>query len=318
MKDKSNSLELFYSDSSHLLIDDWANIVHSIVTYADKIWLNEECCFFKKAFQHNDDFRGLSSTIADLRDAGIIKTWQFEDYLQSSDGSITRIIGNNEHRMLHEEISQSIIDMSKRIGSDNASRYNTQSKFVDARNQLLHLGLASLCDADGLVYNRNRIRPNEISSQLLDYENVYKKYTNQLFKEFSIGDLSKLSSSDIIELRSLSKYFRDRVNSFVKAKVLPLQGLDSKILEDCQNLYGEYECHLQELVREKQGKHTVIEIIKDTLINSVGIFIPAASFVPSVEKVVNWAKDRNQRGFLAYMLQVKKVTKDREFNNLQN
>jgi hypothetical protein len=76
MKDKSNSLELFYSDSSHLLIDDWANIVHSIVTYADKIWLNEECCFFKKAFQHNDDFRGLSSTIADLRDAGIIKTWQ--------------------------------------------------------------------------------------------------------------------------------------------------------------------------------------------------------------------------------------------------
>jgi len=307
MKDESNCLELFYSDSSHLSIDDWANIVHSIVTYADKIWLNTECCFPKEISKSNNNFLDLSSTIADLKDAGIIRTWQFEDYLHSSDRSITRIIGNNEHRMLHEEISRSIIEMSKNIGPDDAYRYNTQSKFVDARNQLLHLGLASLCDADGLVYNRSK--PNEIPSHLLNYENVLKKYTHQLFKEFSIGDLSKLSSSDIIELRSLSKYFRDRVNSLVKAKILPLQRLDSKILEDCQNLHNEYEYHLQELVREKQGKNTITEITKDAIVNSVGLFVPVISLIPSVEKALNWAKGRNQRGFLAYMLQAQKMTK---------
>lgn len=308
MKDKSNPLELFYSDSSHLSIDSWANIVHSIITYADNIWLNSGYYPPKEISKSNNDFLDLSSTMADLKDAGIIKTWQFEDCLHSYNGSITRVIGNKEHRMLHEEISRSIIEMSKNAASDDAYKYNTQSKFVDARNQLLHLGLASLCDADGVIYNKSK--PNEIPSHLLHYENVLKKYTHQLFKEFSIGDLSRLSSSDIIELRSLSKHFRDRVNSLVRAKVLPLQRLDSKVLEDCHNLYNEYERHLQELVIEKQGKRTIVEITKDTVVNSVGLFIPAVSLIPSVEKALNWAKGRNQRGFLAYMLQAKKMTKD--------
>ncbi|NEQ66778.1 MAG: hypothetical protein F6K21_14990 [Symploca sp. SIO2D2] len=302
MKNSSNSIDLFYSDSSYLLMDDWANIVHSIITYADAIWLDANYSFAKE-IDNNDRIR-FCSIIRDLREAKIIKTWQFEYNLHSSSSSISRVITSDENRMLHNRISKAIVQDSKKASSNDA--YNIQSKFVDARHELLYLGLTSLCKADGVTYNR--LKPNKIISTLFSYEDVLKRYTQQLFRQFSIGDLSKLSSSDIIELRSSSKYLRDQVNNQIKNKLLPLQSLDDKIIEDCQKLYTEYEHCLQELIREKQGKNTFVEITKDMMVSGTGLFIPIVSLIPSVEKVLNWMNGRDKRGFLAYMLQAKKMT----------
>lgn len=303
MKKKDDSLDLFYG-SSYFLEEDWESILHSIITYSDKIWLNSNYKFSDQ-IESNKTSKFLS-ILNDLKEEGIVLTWQLESNLHNSDNSISRVITNDEHRNLYNEINQTIVNGCK-------GDFDIQSKFVEARHELFYLGLTRICEAHGITCNKleaSNLISRLCSQEYISYENILKKYSYHLFQEFSIGNLSKLSSSDIIKLRSSSKYYRNRVNACIQKKLLPLQKLDEEIINDCKNLYRECEDHLREcLVKNHEWRDTLKKSSNDLKLAVIGIFTPYPAFIPPIERVIRqFRKDPTKEGFLIYMMEAKKMT----------
>lgn len=304
MRKDDNSLDLFYG-SSYFLEEDWESVVHSIITYADKIWLNSDYKFSGQ-IESNKTSRFLS-ILNDLKNEGIILTWQLESNLNSRDNSVNRVITCDEHRSLYSEINEGIANLIK-------GDYDIQSKFVEARHELFYLCITKLCQADGITCNKlqtNKLISGLCSQKHISYENILKKYSYHIFQEFSIGSLSKLSSSDIIKLRLESKYFRDRVNGYIRDKLLPLCKSDKDIIEDCRSLHRECEDYIREyLVKECGWKNTYKKAIKELNLAVIGIFTPLVAFITPFEKVIRrFMKDESEDGFLIYMLKAKKMTR---------
>lgn len=304
MSSTTNALNLFYSDSSLILRDDWINIIHSIVTYADTIWINADCSFANNS--NKQEATQYYSVFRDLIDENVIRTWRLESspLPKSNSTPISQIITNDEQKILYQKVTQAVIKEAKAVKIRDA--FNTQSKFVDARHELFSLGLTALLNADGVAFNK--LRPNTLSLEPFTSTDTLQRYSYRLFSEFSVGDLSKLSLSDILKLRSLSKYLHEQINHNIKTRLLPLQSPDEKIAEDCQHLFHEYEGVIKELLLQKHGKNILKEISKDLMVNIVGIFLPIASLAPIIEKTINWIDGRSKRGFFLYMTEVKRRT----------
>lgn len=294
----SKPIDLFYSSKPELTTDDWDQIVHSIITYGDKIWLKSGIKFSPRIDQKI--LRDMEITYQELKDENIIVTWDFEisKSFQHDNSKLSKVITHNEHKELYNAINETIAhnvtgknDFS--LGGDT----KIVTKFIEVRQELWNIGLASCCEATGII-NRSTIVTNMLASDLFSYELGINKYTNYLFKQFRIPSLCGLSTKAILELRKQSQYLRKKVDSLTKNRLLEYGMQNREILKDCNELYSNYLDGVKSLMKEKNQNG----VFKELIINVSGLFVPIIGFLPLSKKLVDWLKDKNHTGFIMYML----------------
>lgn len=294
-------LALFYTSTPELTLDDWEQILHSIVTYAQVVWLHPETRIGSQVPE--DMRRHIESVFHELEAAGTLSRWALESSPVPSRLSSTarRIITADEELQLYDSLNAVIVgDETDRAGPFG-EEFNLQSKFVEVRHELWNLGLAGLCNADGVVYRGSSTRRRVVPDQYR-YEQINKKYTHELFNVFQIGSLVSLGAQDVLDLQKRSKSLRSKVGEILATKILPVEIPPGEVIADCRVLFDEYSVAVQDAIRERTAKRVLVETGKDVTIGGIGLVFPVIGAIPIAQRLVSWFRGRGLNGFLLYML----------------
>lgn len=306
MPSKGKISDLFYSGNSELSLLDWEQIVHALVTYGNVIWINSNSLISSKIDPILST--AIEQTLEELKESKLVLTWDLEASANSK-VVVDRIVTIEEHKNLYESINFAILGDGDREISVGPSDENIErtSRLIEYRQELWHLGIASFCNAYGIVY---RTSPSKrlIPSSYYRYEMLNKQYTQQLFKKFKIESMWSLSAEDIITLRKRASKLRAKIDSLLAGKIHEIGVPSERISSECERLYSEYlEC-VNDMLREKTNLGTVKGTTKDTIVGAAGLILPIVGVYPIAERFWLWLKNKEQYGFVLYMLELQEKT----------
>ncbi len=301
----SKLLNIYYSPVPEINRFDWEQIVQSLITYGEEVWMKSGSNISAKIV--DDERKHVSSCLNELIEERIIKTWSFET--DKSKSTNNRVISKEEHIELYNNINSSI---SYQSGVNNnllqGKNIDKVTRFIEMRQELWNIGLASLCGANSIVYGKSNSDFVK-SNRFYRYDELSKSFTETLFKKFNVPSLSGLSAADILELRLEAVKYRKKIDVFIeKLATNNSEFLDEAIISKCNEIYDEYLNQVYNLVIEKTRSNVVNNTIKDVTINTVGIFMPIAGFLSIADNLFDYFENKENIGFIFYMIMLLKKT----------
>ena len=235
-------------------------------------------------------------------EAGLIKLWDYEIPLSHAARKIDRVITLDEYNMIEECKEQLVDEMMRTSDLSKFSDYTIVN--IERKNIISNQLLAECCGSTSIIqrYPGNFINyPNKGKKGNDELVDLYAPY---LFGKTKMGNLSDISVDDILELRKLSKYFRNKIQEYANKHTFSLIP-ESQIKRDCEAIHKEYENLVQEAVRDKYsggsvGSGIVLEILS--------CFVSWMSFVSIPQKIIASILNRNERGFVMYMSRLSSAT----------
>jgi hypothetical protein len=278
----------------------WEEIVLSLVTFADTVWIPAHAAFGPKIPDQVSVH--IRSTFAALQEAGMLRTWDFEHNVRGS-AVPDRVVTTQDHRLAREHIDNRFRRSApgRNIGDPGVER---TSKFIDYRHDLWNILLGDLCGADGFIARSNwpvdfLTNPSAQNQQ---------RYFGQLFRKFQVRHLSVL---DVNQIRSLRKYAREMRGQFeglVKGRLLHVDDVESIFAQDLDERYTEYQNTINDVVSSAFGRKHWLQSLQQVYVNIVGVFLWPVSFLPLFEDSLDsyFAKRRN--AFVSYISELKQYT----------
>jgi hypothetical protein len=303
-------MELIYTDSNELTDYSWERIVHSIITFGDTIWINENITFSE---QLPDWLRKYYlKTFYELKEEGIIKLWNYEQN-KTKLSIVNAVIPINESSELYDAINCQIENYASHgsIGGKDISGSELTSKIIQYKHELWNIGIANILGANGICYPHDNNSKTGSASNYYKYELIDRKYSESLFNKFEIKALGFLPSNDIIEIRKKSNVLTKHLLTYTNKKLTEIPQNNKTIENDCQIIFDNCQKELNELIKEKSLKKFGIEFSKDVAISSIGFVFPLVSIVPFGEKIFNLFKDQKKYSLLFFALDIKQ----RAFNS---
>jgi len=300
-------MKIFYIGNLELDVVSWEEIILSLITFADEIWLPYTAHFAKK---YNDNILTyFQETLEILKDEGIIKTWSFQ--FQHENKKIEEIYKihrliydeelNNINKMINDEFRRHI---SKVLPGSYGKHVELTSKFIDFRHDLLNIEIANLCETTGFVTRKSQNLNFLYNNKSL----INQEYYNQLFDKFQVNNISTLNAYQIIQLRNLIERTKLEIDKLVQNKLIHINSIETVISEKVNSKFAEYHEHIYNIINMNIGKHKIFKNIINLAANTIGIFLWPVSFLPFIGEYHDQLLNKNINGFVTYMFELKKIT----------
>ncbi len=275
-------------------IEQWDEIVRSIIMFADVVWLHSSLDISNKI---DDAFKNhIHIVLNELVENGLIKFYSLEsDECRYKNGS-SRIITQEEHMELYNSIVENVKDKDK-IYVDNLPDPERTSRIVECRNELWRYGIATLLDADISVTYKNRGNKNYMRKEI-DKMAINSELTTELFNLFNIPSLAHLSTEDILSIRKSAKKYRKNITEL---SVKVNNSVDENLNKIVQDEYQEFISSLNELAQSAAGNKAIKRMTENTFINVVGLFFPPMAALACGLDYYSYFKDRKKLGFVLFM-----------------
>jgi hypothetical protein len=297
-------MQLLFTDSTEITETSWERIVHSLITYADSIWMNAHMKLSERIplFLRNH----YQKTFNELIEANLIKLWDFEEYMDE-ESKLKTVIATNESSDLYDAITSQITHYStyESIGRKDVIGSEITSKIIQYKHELWNIGIAKIIDASGICYPCEQNKHSGSISNYYKYEIINRKYTERLFSKFEIKPLGFLPSSDIMELKKYSNILVKELSKYINKKLPEIPPSNFILEKECQELFENCQNELNNLIKEKSLRRFGIEITKDAAITSIGTFFPLISVVSFGDKFYKLFKDKGKYALLIFALDVK-------------
>lgn len=297
-------MQLIYTDSNELTEASWERLVHSLITYGENIWINEYVRFSEKIPDWKRNI--YNKTIAELKEAGLIKVWSYEiEY--SNFNELDNIIPFDTYSELYNAINSKIKDYGSYgtfYGKDLKGSELT-SKIIQFRHELWNIGIAQILEVDGICYPSEIKQKTYEASKFYKYELINREYTNTIFKKMDIKPLGFLSALDIIELQKKGQILSEYLSKYTKNKLVEILPNKRIIDNECQLVVEDVQEQLNALINEKSLRKFGKDFTQNAIITSASMAIPVLSVVPFIEQITNRYKDNKKYSLLFFALDLK-------------
>lgn len=278
---------------SRLEIGDYESAIQLLVTSSDTIWLQS------MAMDVNN--KDIIYKIDQLIEAGLIELWDYEIKLGKNNRKVEQVITWDEHSESTKYISELILEHSQEIKKRPESEYTIWN--IEQRNTLSNQFIAKKCGANSMI-QRIGTQENPVIKRgnRVDLHQEYSKY---LFNYTNIKSLSKLEIKNILELRKLTKYFREEIQN--KIAEFPLDNIPvSHIRKDCEDLSKKY-CEIVNETMEHRFSNS--GIMNNMALDILSLFSPIVTWGQIGQKLGDLLFEKEQRGFVLYLTRLQKYTR---------
>ena len=296
--------ELFYSGSTDIGIREWEEIVHSLITYGNRIWVNVASHI--SGWEEDERVSIIRHTFGELRDCGLIAVWGFESTAGKDAQSSARILTTEEQGDLYAAVNGALLKEQGYASGAAIQGVDIErtSKIIEYRHELMNLGIANLVRAGGIVYGRRSSRPVLGGSSFYRYESIAKEYCQTLFSRFQLPPVSRLETADILELQKKAGGLRKKIDEIMQSDLVELPQPPNVIAERCSQLFGSYLSAIAGMTKERSGRAFAASTSKDAIVAASGIILPAVGILPFADRLALWLKDRAQYSFVLYMIEL--------------
>ena len=283
-----------------LSIARWDEMIRSAVMFSDVIWLHESL---------NIDYRiapemrnHINMTANELIDAKIIKHYALE-----SDGAVAcknaeKVITQEEHLRLYDIIIKRVKG-EKSFDPDNLADPERTSRIIEKRNELWKFGVASLLDSNISTACKS-ITKRDIERDIAS-RSIKTELTSKLFKMFSIGGLSHLTTSEIIQLQKQGKKFRNIVQELAVSAFTDAMGGNISVV--AENAFDEQIKVINELLQATAGAKGIKKLLLTLVKNFAGLIpLTLPILIPTTalqcgDDLRCFFSDRKKYGFILFM-----------------
>lgn len=294
-------MTLFYIGKTEMDISSWEEIVLSLITYTDNVWLPSYTLPPNKI--EDIKVERIKNTFEELKESKILLTWNFE-FSELEYTKPDKVISLNEHLAMREGIDVLFKNAKNNLELKSSIGIERTSKFINYKNDLWNMVIADSCDANGFIA-REKENLNFLADKSFEYE---RKYFENLFFKFQVSNLWTLTTEQILQLKKLIGKTRIEVDALIKKKLLHTENVEAIFSEDINKRYSEYNKLVNEIVMENFGKGTLGKGYEEAMINFVGIFIWQVSFMPLITRTIGSLFNKRRNSFIAYMSELKQLT----------
>lgn len=298
-------VNIFFASKSLLVESDVECLLQALITYGDTIWLQDKT--IEMSIQYSKLNKQIFNTLNGIREAKILSTWGLE-------GSKCReipdkVVTIEEQEELYERVNYHISTNSVE-GHDGRfikSKTEMVTRFIELRKTLWDIQVASKCESSGIVVGESQFNGN--CGNANNYLDLNAKMAKELFNAFSLPPLATIKVEQLLDIRADAKLYRNRIDAIVadliRSKTIP----NNHIFESCRSVYREYLDDVGKLIEDRIGANWLIGLGGNIVTNILGIFLPIIGFLPLANKIQDWLANRNQYGFMLYMIKLEKATK---------
>ena len=281
----------FLTTVSSLSECDYESVIQSLITNCNQVWVNE------LAFDKNQE--KMVDKLFELREAGLIKVWNYEILLNNRSSKIDKVISNEEHNEANSYVDQ-ILLQGEEQSLKNDTQYTTFR--IEKRNMLTNLVTAKFCGADSIIQRDSK--PISVQS---GKQNLFQLYAQQLFNETCIDSVSGLSVDDIMKLRKYSSAFRKKINGIINERLINGEVPPSVIREDCKKLSAEYCNEINERIKSSMS---VVGVVKGVALDILSLLLSPISLIGAASKIGDFALNHEKRGVIMYLTTLKTARRD--------
>lgn len=268
---------------STLTACDYEGIIQSLITNVDQVWVN--------ALAVEINPKDVQNKLMALKEAGLIKVWDYEISLNKSSFSLVDKVLTIEKFKENTEYLNAM--MSELVASSMTNPSDFTTFTIEKRNMINNFLTAKFCDAESII-QRNTVRTN-VASGTTD---IFQKYSNYLFNETNIKSVSGLSIEEIMSLRKYSVYFRKKIQQQIDQHLISGDVPLDIIRSDCEKLSKEY---CQEINSRIKGGITDTGTGKGVVLDIASIWLWPITLYSIAQKIWDSVFNRDQRGFVMYL-----------------
>lgn len=273
---------------SEISVCDYESIIQSLITNVNKVWIN--------ALSLDVNSGPIVKKLLSLKEAGLINFWDYELSLHGNALSkIDRVITSEEYNETNVYIQEMMEDIV-RNSIDHQSDFTTFN--IEKKNLLSNFMIAKYCKAGSLI--QRNITSIHVKTGEVDLVRIYAQ---QLFNETNIFSVAGLSIDEIIELRKYSKYFRNKIQTYIDEKLVNGNIPISIIRKDCKLISQEY---CEEINSRIKGGATTGGTSKGIALDIASIWISPVTLYSIGQKLWDTIFHREQRGFVMYLTTLQK------------
>lgn len=282
------------------------NIIQSIITFADSIWINSNIALSKNMPARESAYNIIKA----LEDKQIIKRWSFPTLGRNEK---IKVIPFDEYEEINNQINEIFLTNENLLATTSfiyppirgvKKGIETTSKIISVRKEYWSIAIANHLGASRLLIASQYKNRWLSASEKLRYPLVEKKLVEYILENFCyIPDLTALKPEDILRLHSKNKSFRE------------------KICEQSEKIFTEfqYTSNIELLAQKIQdGVWEYVEEIssgkKVGTIKNVGytissIFIPTLSTLPFVDDFIRWLSTKRKYGYVLFLSELKRISR---------
>lgn len=292
MEQKNHSLLI--EQNIPLEINQWDEIVRSLIMCTDTVWLHSTVEISHKL--EDPVSNHLHCVLHDMADNGLVKFYSLESDNEECRRLSSRIISREEHMELYGAIIENI-NNANRSYADGLPDPERTSRIVECRNELWKFGIAALLDADLSVSYKDRKNQDYLNREM-ERMCIKADLTTELFRLFHVPCMAGLNTEDILRIRKKSKKHRhiiselsDRVNN--GGTLTAEQVVNDEYKEIVESMY--------ELVQSAAGNMAIKKMLGNTFINVFGIFFAPMAAIACGLDYYSYLMNRRKYGFVVFM-----------------
>ena len=270
---------------------DYESIIQSLITNVDEIWIN--------ALALDINSSSIVNKLLSLKEAGLMNFWDYELNLNE------RNILNLDRVITYEEYKESNIYIQEILDDITNNTMKKQSDFttynIENKNMLSNFMIAKYCNNNSIIQRNTPC--TSVSTGEADLLQAYAKY---LFNYTNISAVSGLTIEEILTLRKYSKYFRNRIKTYIEKNIVNGNIPISTIKKDCEEISKEY---CEEINNRIKHSLTLRGIGKGIALDIASIWIIPVTLYSISQKLWDAVFNREQRGFIMYLTTLKNSQK---------
>ena len=294
---RDKTYDLYLSSNGEVTLADWQQIVHSLVTYGDSVWIPVD--YSISLMLPKDTAEVVARNVLEMIQAGLINLWSYEESAEAKRASL--VVTSGVQKDLKDQIDDTVFSgVDEMMGAGSLHEIDTASRIIEYRHELWNLGVAALCDADGIVYERESARHGNKGAGT-QYEQMNLKLCETLFKQFEIPSLVNLSCDDVLKVRQNVTSFRQRIDKLLTTRSSN-EIEESVLIAECRSLFQEYLELAGTALRDRAQL-----VSSDLVLNVVGTVLPVAGLGSIAKRFCVWLKNREKYRFALYMHRLKEV-----------
>ena len=297
-------MNLIYTDSNEITASSWERIIHSLITFGEVIWVNENVTFSNQL----PDWirRHYIASFNELKEAKIIKSWNYEQY-KSATSNVDTVIPRDEVSNLYDVISNQVKEYSPlgTLSQKNIAGNEITSKIIQYKHELWNIGIANILNVDGICYPCNEYVSKGTVSEYYKYEQVNRKYTETIFKNLGIKPLGFLTTKDILDIQRQSKILVKTLSPYINNKLLSILPNEEIIKGDCIALLKDYESSLNNLITEKSLSKFGKRFSLNTIITIGGLVFSPISLVSLGTDILDYFRNKRKNSLLLFAMSIK-------------
>jgi hypothetical protein len=284
------------------------NIIQSVITFADSIWINSNIALSKNMPAQIKE--NAHNIIKVLEDKQIIKRWSFPTL--ERDQKI-KVIPFDEYEEINNQINEIFLANKNLLATisrtylpirDVKKEIETTSKVISIRKEYWSVAIANYLGASRLSITPQYKNMWLYASEKLRYPLVEKKLVEYILENFCyIPDLTILKPGDILKLHSKNKSIREKICETSEDIFTEFQ-----YTSDIEPLAQKMQDGVWEYVEEVTGGKRV-GTIKNVGYAISSIFIPALSVLPLVDEFITWLSTKREYGYVLFLSELKKISR---------